>query len=118
MAWTKPMISEISVGLEINSYACAEKQFHTNFNLIKPGLSQSGFFFVFLMIKKSQLIELFLVYGHRSWWKRKKYRKESSEILRKYRHNGWKLRKRIDIKKNKLSVDSRFFRKYFLFRRA
>ena len=23
MAWTKPMISEISVGLEINSYACA-----------------------------------------------------------------------------------------------
>ena len=24
MAWTKPMISEISVGLEINSYACAE----------------------------------------------------------------------------------------------
>ena len=25
MAWTKPMISEISVGLEINSYACAEK---------------------------------------------------------------------------------------------
>ena len=70
------------------------------------------------MIKKSQLIELFLVYGHRSWWKRRKYRKESSEILRKYRHNGWKLRKRIDIKKNKLSVDSRFFRKYFLFRKA
>ena len=29
MAWTKPMISEISVGLEINSYACAEKQFQT-----------------------------------------------------------------------------------------
>ncbi|MFL2661682.1 MAG: pyrroloquinoline quinone precursor peptide PqqA [Alphaproteobacteria bacterium] len=25
MAWTTPMISEISVGLEINSYACAEK---------------------------------------------------------------------------------------------
>jgi len=25
MAWTKPMISEIAVGLEINSYACAEK---------------------------------------------------------------------------------------------
>ncbi len=25
MAWTKPTISEISVGLEINSYACAEK---------------------------------------------------------------------------------------------
>ena len=24
MAWTKPTISEISVGLEINSYACAE----------------------------------------------------------------------------------------------
>ena len=23
MAWTKPTISEISVGLEINSYACA-----------------------------------------------------------------------------------------------
>ena len=25
MAWTKPTISEISVGLEINSYACAER---------------------------------------------------------------------------------------------
>jgi coenzyme PQQ precursor peptide PqqA len=24
-AWTKPIIAEISVGLEINSYACAEK---------------------------------------------------------------------------------------------
>ena len=25
MAWAKPTITEISVGLEINSYACAEK---------------------------------------------------------------------------------------------
>ena len=25
MAWTKPKVSEISIGLEINSYACAEK---------------------------------------------------------------------------------------------
>jgi coenzyme PQQ precursor peptide PqqA len=25
MAWNKPKIVEISVGLEINSYACAEK---------------------------------------------------------------------------------------------
>ena len=25
MAWNTPKISEISVGLEINSYACAEK---------------------------------------------------------------------------------------------
>jgi len=25
MAWSKPTITEISVGLEINSYACAEK---------------------------------------------------------------------------------------------
>jgi len=25
MAWNKPVITEISVGLEINSYACAEK---------------------------------------------------------------------------------------------
>jgi len=25
MAWNKPTITEISVGLEINSYACAEK---------------------------------------------------------------------------------------------
>ncbi|MBK93477.1 MAG: pyrroloquinoline quinone precursor peptide PqqA [Rickettsiales bacterium] len=24
MEWTKPVIKEISVGLEINSYACAE----------------------------------------------------------------------------------------------
>ena len=25
MAWNKPKLAEISVGLEINSYACAEK---------------------------------------------------------------------------------------------
>jgi len=25
MSWNKPQITEISVGLEINSYACAEK---------------------------------------------------------------------------------------------
>ena len=25
MAWNKPIIQEISVGLEINSYACAEQ---------------------------------------------------------------------------------------------
>ena len=25
MVWNKPIIQEISVGLEINSYACAEK---------------------------------------------------------------------------------------------
>jgi len=25
MAWNKPTLAEISVGLEINSYACAEK---------------------------------------------------------------------------------------------
>jgi len=68
--------------------------------------------------KKYEFIELFLVYEHRSWWKRRKYRKESSEILKKYKYNGWKLRKRIDVKKNQLSVDSRFFRKYFLFRKA
>ena len=26
MEWTKPVIKEVSVGLEINSYACAEVQ--------------------------------------------------------------------------------------------
>jgi len=25
VAWTKPIITQICVGLEINSYACAEK---------------------------------------------------------------------------------------------
>ena len=28
MAWNKPKLAEISVGLEINSYACAESKFY------------------------------------------------------------------------------------------
>jgi len=27
MAWNKPIISEIAVGIEINSYACVDKYF-------------------------------------------------------------------------------------------
>ena len=43
--------------------------------------------------------ELVLTTGHSSWWKNKKYRRESSEILNKYRKQGWRLIKKKDLKK-------------------
>ena len=58
--------------------------------------------------------ELVLTTGHSSWWKNKKYRRESSEILNKYRKQGWRLIKKKDLKNNNETIDTRFFKKYFL----
>ena len=53
MAWTKPMISEISVGLEINSYACAEEIDSNRFLIfnIKARLISWAFFLNTLICK-------------------------------------------------------------------
>ena len=58
--------------------------------------------------------ELVLTTGHSSWWKNKKYRRESSEILNKYRKQGWRLIKKKDLKKNNETIDTRIFKKYYL----
>ena len=57
--------------------------------------------------------ELQLITRNSSWWKQKKYRKESAFILNKYRKLGWRLTKKIELK-NKPNVDTRSFTLYSL----
>ena len=57
--------------------------------------------------------EIELVTKNSSWWKQKKYRKESASTLKKYRKLGWRLTKKIELK-NKPNVDTRSFTLYLL----
>ena len=57
--------------------------------------------------------EIELVTKNSSWWKQKKYRKESAFILNKYRKLGWRLTKKIELK-NKPNIDTRSFTLYSL----
>ena len=57
--------------------------------------------------------EIELVTKNSSWWKQKKYRKESAFILNKYRKLGWRLTKKFELK-NKPNVDTRSFTLYSL----
>ena len=63
-------------------------------------------------IKKNK--KLILVVSHRSWWKRKKYRKETFFILKKYKDDGYKLTKIRNLKQNPQTIDSRVFKEYSL----
>ncbi len=54
-----------------------------------------------------------LVIDHTSWWKRKKYRKESCQTLKDYKLKGWKLKKITEVKRTSETIDSRTFRTYF-----
>ena len=64
---------------------------------------------------KLKKIELNLVVDHSSWWKKKKYRKESCEILLKHKNSGWKLSKILFIKKLDKTIDTRIFKRFFLY---
>ena len=58
--------------------------------------------------------KLILVISHSSWWKRKKYRMETFLILKKYKDNGYKLKKIKNYEHNPMAIDSRVFKEYFL----
>ena len=57
--------------------------------------------------------EIELVTKNSSWWKQKKYRKESAFVLNYYRKLGWRLTKKIELQ-NKPNVDTRSFTLYSL----
>ena len=57
--------------------------------------------------------ELQLITRNSSWWKQKKYRKESALILNTYRKKGWKLAKKRELVNNQ-NKDTRTFSVYFL----
>ena len=60
------------------------------------------------------LKKLKLVTHHSSWWKKKKYRKESFEILRAYKIRGWKLKKVIKLRDNNKTIDTRVFKIFLI----
>ena len=66
------------------------------------------------MKKKKISKKLILVVSHSSWWKKKKYRKETFSILKKYKDDGYKLKKIKKLEQNTLTIDSRVFKEYFL----
>ena len=73
-----------------------------------------AFFFVKFMKKTKISKKLILVVSHSSWWKKKKYRKETFYILKKYKDDGYNLKKIKNLEQNPLTIDSRVFKEYFL----
>ena len=57
-----------------------------------------------------------LIIGSSSWWKSKKYRRESFLILMRLKKQKWRLNKIEEIKPNPYSIDTKLYRKYHLFR--
>ena len=66
------------------------------------------------MKKKKIRKKLILVVSHSSWWKIKKYREETFSILKKYKDDGYKLKKIKKLEQNTMTIDSRVFKEYFL----
>lgn len=55
-----------------------------------------------------------LITGSSSWWKSKKYRKESCLTLRRLKKQNWRLYKIEEIKPNPYSIDTKLYKKYHL----
>ncbi len=57
-----------------------------------------------------------LVTDHSSWWKKKKYRRESCQELMYLKRLGWKLKKKQKIVLKSDVIETRSFHKYYLFK--
>ena len=55
-----------------------------------------------------------LITGSSSWWKSKKYRKESFLTLMRLKKQKWRLCKIEKIKPNPYSIDTKLYKKYHL----
>mgnify|MGYP001374065525 CR=1 FL=1 len=60
--------------------------------------------------------EVILVTGSSSWWKSKKFRKESFEELRTLRKKKWKMKKMCKLFKESYSIDTKSYKKYYLYK--
>ena len=58
-----------------------------------------------------------LVTDHSSWWKKKKYRKESFKELNGLRKLGWRLKKKKKVFLKPDDIETRGFHKYYLFKK-
>ena len=68
-----------------------------------------------LLNMKTKILKL--VTDHSSWWKKKKYRKESSEKLDACRKLGWKLKKKQKVFSKYDDIETRSFCEYYLFKK-
>ena len=55
-----------------------------------------------------------LITGSSSWWKSKKYRKESFLKLIRLKKQKWRLYKIEEIQPNPYSIDTKVYKKYHL----
>ena len=56
-----------------------------------------------------------LIVGSTSWWKNLKYRKEAATKLKNLR-KGWKLKKKEFYKPSKDTIDTKIYKKYYLYK--
>ncbi len=59
--------------------------------------------------------EIKIEVGSSSWWKNKKIRKEAAQKLKIIKKN-WKLKKVEYIKGHEDSIDTKIYKKYYLYR--
>ncbi|MAW02012.1 MAG: hypothetical protein CMI81_03910 [Candidatus Pelagibacter sp.] len=58
--------------------------------------------------------ELKLVSNHSCWWKKKKYVKDSAQILKKFKSKGWKLITVKNLKKDDTTISTKLYKIYRL----
>ena len=59
--------------------------------------------------------KIMLIVGSTSWWKSLKYRKEAATKLKNIR-KGWKLKKKEIYKPSKDTIDTKIYKKYYLYK--
>ena len=59
--------------------------------------------------------EIILAVGSSSWWKNIKIRRESALKLKVIRKK-WKLRRKVLLMSNKNSIDTKIYKKYYLYK--
>ena len=59
--------------------------------------------------------EVILIVGSTSWWKNIKLRKEAAQNL-KLLKKKWKLRKIEMVRKHEDSIDTKIYKKYYLYK--
>ena len=60
--------------------------------------------------------EVTLIVGSSSWWKSRKFRKETCAKLKILRNQKWKVSKICKVFNKSYSIDTKVYRKYYLYR--
>jgi len=60
--------------------------------------------------------EVILVVGSSSWWKSRKFRKETCTQLRVLRSQKWRVKKMCKVCNKPYSIDTKVYKKYYLYK--